>query len=125
MTRKEMLLMQLAEECAEVAQRASKIARFGANEIQEGHDLVNAERLTREYIDVLTVYSALVKEGVLRPLNRQEDEKYAEDKMSKIEKYLEYSKSLGTLSEEVLVKVSKIEQVEQHETSQTQETKNL
>lgn len=45
------LLTILIEEAAEVQQRATKLLRFGANEVQPGQDLSNAVRLAREIGD--------------------------------------------------------------------------
>lgn len=49
------LLTILIEECMEVAQRATKMLRFGVNEVQPGQDLDNAERLSVEVGDLLAV----------------------------------------------------------------------
>jgi len=43
------------EECAEVAQRATKMLRFGVLEVQPGQRYTNAERLGEEVGDLLTV----------------------------------------------------------------------
>lgn len=45
----------LIEECAEVQQRATKLLRFGRDEIQPGQPLTNAERLSKELGDLLTM----------------------------------------------------------------------
>ena len=47
------LLTILMEECAEVQQRASKMLRFGVNEVQPGQAATNAERLSAEVGDLL------------------------------------------------------------------------
>lgn len=46
MTEEDILLLQLAEECAEVIQRVSKSLRFGLQEVQIGQSLTNSKRLT-------------------------------------------------------------------------------
>ncbi len=120
MNRVEMLLAQLAEECAEVAQRAVKILRFGKDEIQPGETMKNSERLTNEYLDLATIYGMLAKEGVLRPLDKVEDEKYAEEKILKVEKYLKYSAELGILVEVGVPPTTPKEQV--NETTETPKT---
>lgn len=91
MTEREHLLTILAEECAEVAQRASKALRFGDDEIQPGQQLTNLERIIDEVIDVVAVLSMLGIEtyefsitGVLR-------------KKAKVRKYLDYAEQCGTL----------------------------
>jgi len=49
------LLEILIEECAEVQQRATKMLRFGVNEVQPGQPLSNAARLSLEFGDLLEV----------------------------------------------------------------------
>ena len=53
------LLTLLVEECAEVAQRATKAQRFGMNEVQPGQDLNNFQRLNGEINDLMTVMGLL------------------------------------------------------------------
>lgn len=59
------LLEILIEECAEVQQRATKMLRFGVQEIQPGQDLTNAQRLAREYGDVTEVADRLSEIGLM------------------------------------------------------------
>lgn len=99
MTRTEMLLTILAEECNETAQRVSKAIRFGLGEIQEGQTLTNAERIIYEFSDTLAVMEILVKEGSLSTLF---DNKVIISKKEKIEKYLNYSEEVGTLTKPTL-----------------------
>ena len=81
MNRNEHLLWILAEECAEVAQRASKAARFGLEEVQPGQPLSNSRRILQE-------------DGCLPAddLRTQIDAKKL-----KVEKFLRYSRERGTL----------------------------
>lgn len=58
MTRREYLLICLAEECAEVAQAASKCLRYGDDEHYEG-GASNLERLETEVCDLLTLLDML------------------------------------------------------------------
>jgi NTP pyrophosphatase (non-canonical NTP hydrolase) len=65
------ILTILIEECAEVQQRATKLLRFGRDEIEPGQHLSNRERLSMELGDVsaiLTMASAvgLVSEEIAR-----------------------------------------------------------
>ena len=46
------ILTILIEEAAEVQQRATKLLRFGRDEVQPGQELTNAERLSREIGDM-------------------------------------------------------------------------
>jgi len=95
MNRQEHLLTILAEECAEVAQRASKALRFGLGEVQPGQELTNAERIEGELTDLFSVVLMLVDEGHLVLKDRQGDEAA---KRAKVEKFLRLSEQLGTLT---------------------------
>ena len=89
-----MLLVLLAEECVEVAQRCTKAIRFGLDEIQEGQALTNAERLRQELNDLDSVRAMLEQEvGTdLSPCPQM-----IEAKLAKVEKYLGYSAECGQL----------------------------
>jgi hypothetical protein len=58
-SKEDYLIICLAEECAEVAQRCSKMLRFGKDNVQEGQFLTNAERLIYEYNDLRAVVEML------------------------------------------------------------------
>lgn len=102
MTRQEMLFTLLAEESVEVAQRCTKILRFGLAEKQPGQETTNIERLLLEVIDLFAVLEVLkdaipdddllLDADILGDLDTLVDKKKA-----KIEKYLAYSKECGTL----------------------------
>lgn len=94
MDRKQHLLVTLAEECNEVAQRVSKALRFGLEEIEPGQSLNNVERIEQEFADLTAVYEMLYLSDP--------DETDKETKKAKVEKYLQYSNLLGTLNEEPL-----------------------
>lgn len=94
MNRIEHLLTNLGEECAEVAQRASKAARFGVMEVQPGQDMNNARRIMNEIEDMIGVVEMLQAEGVLP----QPDRGRINAKKDKVEKYLTYARACGTLS---------------------------
>lgn len=95
MKRVQHFLWILAEECAEVAQRASKASRFSLEEIQEGQALNNAERIMVEYADLVATMEKLVEEGaVAYPTNFQE---MVTRKKARIEKFLLLSAKQGTL----------------------------
>ncbi len=59
------VLTILAEECAEVTQRATKAIRFGLDEVQSGQTHTNAERLSMEIGDFLAAVSVLSSKGIL------------------------------------------------------------
>lgn len=90
MKRQEHLLIILAEECAEVAQRASKALRFGLNEIEPGQLLTNHQRLCEEMSDLWAAADMLKLEG---------DRERAIAKKHKVEEFLVRSRILGTLDE--------------------------
>lgn len=94
MNRLEHLLFILAEECAEVAQRASKAARFGMDEVEPGQSLNNAQRLMVEVNDLYAALKMLDDEGVIYP---NPDFDAIDAKIAKVEKFLEYSRCCGTL----------------------------
>lgn len=95
----EYLLTVLAEECAEVAQRASKAIRFTPEEVQPGQSWTNAWRVELEISDLTAVVEMLRDRGVLNvdPVTRQQ---LVDAKKLKIEKYMRYSQEWGTLTME-------------------------
>ena len=94
MTRTEHLLWILAEECAEVAQRASKAARFGLAEVQPEQDLNNADRLRDELTDLLAVAEMLNDDELIGCYDYATGKR---QKREKVEKFLRYSAECGTL----------------------------
>lgn len=97
MNETEYLLSLVAEECAEVAQRAIKAQRFGAFELQEGQDLNNAKRIIYELSDLLTVVKMLQERCVLPSVLFDMETQFTKAKREKIKKYMEYARSCGTL----------------------------
>src|ERR1700748_1827681 len=95
MTREQMLLTILIEECNETAQRASKAIRFGLDDIQEGQHLDNAQRLIYEFNDII---------GVMEFLHAENYIPYHIDgiasglKKLKIDQWLRYSEERGKLN---------------------------
>ena len=90
------LLTILQEELAETTQRASKIIRFGQDDVQKDHTETNAERLVYEFNDVLAIMELLQQEGVIELI---QDRTAIEKKKLKIKKYMKYSQQLGVLEE--------------------------
>ena len=72
MDRRQHRLLKLMEECAEVAQRASKQMLFGKHEVQQGQSLSNAERLRSEVLDVLLCIRICEREGHWQPITDDE-----------------------------------------------------
>lgn len=95
MNRLEHLLTIVGEESVEVAQRASKAARFGLREVQPGQDLDNRARLLGEFADLcgaLELLDESIIDDLVHELRPQIDAKKA-----KVEKFLLYSREVGTL----------------------------
>lgn len=92
MTRLEHLLWVLAEECAEVAQRVSKAARFGMDEVQPGQELTNEERIWQEMNDLAGIGEMLIALRGQGGLSRDA----MDAKKAKVEKFLLYSIECGT-----------------------------
>jgi NTP pyrophosphatase (non-canonical NTP hydrolase) len=88
MNETEHLLTILSEECAEVAQRASKAVRFGLLEIQPGQQEDNTRRLERELADLMAVAELL-------GLRIRDEDKAA--KLEKLKKFMGYSREIGKL----------------------------
>lgn len=97
MNRIEYLLTKLGEECVEVAQRCSKAACFGVDEMQPLQGYTNGERIMHELEDVRVILHMLQEEGVL-PLASLDEERFAV-KRAKVEKYMEYSRQRGALTD--------------------------
>src|ERR1035437_6355528 len=100
MTRKEILLTILAEECVETAQRATKAIRFTLEEVQPNLEqnpekLTNAERILYEFNDIWAVLELLKEEGIF-PNVCLLNEEMIDKKKIKLTKYLDYSTKLGT-----------------------------
>lgn len=94
MNRTDHLLWIVAEECAEVAQRASKAARFGLNLVEPGHYRTNKERLEGEWNDLM---AAMVTVGTECGFKFHAQPELIAAKLEKIEKFLAYSQKCGRL----------------------------
>lgn len=97
MTKAQFLLMKLAEECAEVAQRCSKQAQFGPDEIQKNQEHTNAERLRSELMDLCAIWKLLQGIGEIRPLEQDDLTWHFAMKKNKLRKYLALSAEKGML----------------------------
>lgn len=96
MNRNEHLFKIVEEECSEVAQRVSKILRFGINEVEPGQVKNNEERLLDEWADLRGMMKMLEDEGLIKVPDQAEA---MERKRVKVEHFLAYSKAQGTLSD--------------------------
>lgn len=96
MTTKELLLIQLAEECGEITQVVSKIFRFGMDENRDGQTLSNKQRLVQEIVDLHVIIDLLESLYVFDMRNT--DDHYFQ-KLKKVKKYLELSRERGLLND--------------------------
>lgn len=96
MTRQEHLLTLLIEEAAEVQQRATKALRFGMQETQPGQQMTNQTRLMME---IFHLQCAMEMLGMAAPHQHPEgmNECPICDKATQVERFLDYSRTLGTL----------------------------
>lgn len=85
------LLVVLAEEAAEIVQRATKTLRFGIHEVQPGQDEDNLRRLEREVADLEATAQRL-------RLTIRDEDKAA--KLEKLDRYMAYSREIGLLDKE-------------------------
>jgi hypothetical protein len=101
LNRREYLLSKVAEEGGELGQRAIKAMHFGLDEIQPnqegGETLNNAERLIKEFADLLGIMEMLEEGGhiSLPPLSAM-----IQAKKAKVEKFMLYSIERGALQKE-------------------------
>jgi len=96
LNRTEYLLVKLAEECAEVAQRATKALTFGLKEVQHDQPYDNSERLVHELADLAGVVRMLEEAGAIELA--EEFDKRRRAKPAWVEKYMAYSREVGCLS---------------------------
>lgn len=90
MNREQYLLTKLAEEAVEVAQMALKTQQFGMLEVYKTED--NRTRLHAELNDLFAIIEMLNKECDFKFVM---DQSQINTKITKVDHYYEYSKSLG------------------------------
>lgn len=90
------LISGLVRACSRTAQRASKIARFGMDEVQPGQPLNNATRLIESFTGVQRIMAELEKEGFV-VLSRPDLDAAIDAKKAKVWTYMGYSVKCGTL----------------------------
>lgn len=93
MTKKELLLTLVSEECAEISQRCSKAIRFGMDEIQKDQLLNNSERILGEFNDLVASMEVLFEKNFLSLISKD----LLDKKLIKLKKYLQYSTDLGII----------------------------
>lgn len=94
MNRQDHLMTQAMEECAEVAQRLSKAMRFGLEQMQSDQPQTNRERIIDEYNDLIAVMD-MAGFSLLKIVNPRA----IIAKKDKVERYLDKSRRLGTLTD--------------------------
>lgn len=92
-------LVMLMEECAEVAQRASKQLRFGRDEVQPGQPHPNHKRLRDEILDVLCCIRYLENSGQIERVDPLAVTMHYELKLEKITRMLGLSRAQGRLEQ--------------------------
>jgi hypothetical protein len=97
LTKAQYLLMKLAEEAVEVAQRCSKQSQFGPDEKQRDQEKTNAERLQAELLDLCAVWKLLEVIGEVPQIGKQQLQSAFANKKIKMQKYLDHSYSIGML----------------------------
>lgn len=95
MNRLQYLLGKLAEEASEVSQIALKTQQFGLHEVYSEQSFTNSERIHQEINDLMAIIEILNEEfkfgyGI--------DRGHITNKKIKVNKYYEYSRTLGEVS---------------------------
>src|SRR5688572_27178134 len=99
MNKEQMLLLKVAEECAELGQVCSKAIRFGLNSKHPNGGLTNFERIGEEFQDLAAAFDYLLeKVGNSGNVYAYVGNQFLE-RRERIDKYLEVSKKLGILKE--------------------------
>lgn len=80
------ILTILIEECAEVQQRATKVLRFGRDEVQPGHEKSNSRRLAEEIGDMEVMVDMATKVGLI---SADDIENRKDRKREKLAKYMQ------------------------------------
>lgn len=80
------LLIILIEECLEVGKRATKMLRFGADEVQPGQELSNSARLGREIGDVDLMIMRVAAAGLVSRADIMEGRRH---KAEQLDKYMQ------------------------------------
>ncbi len=101
MTARENLLICLIEEQAEVIQRLCKNLRFGDKEVQPGQTLNNNQRLAMEMGDATGLLDFIAETEVIEvdPTANALFDEHVAKKKDRYLKYLEYSRSLGIVTD--------------------------
>lgn len=95
MTKTQLALLKIMEECDELSQRCSKTIQFGIKETQKGQVLNNIDRITLEYNDLLAsiIYFNNIEGNLI-----VKSDKLITDKLAKLEKYYKYAIEMGNVT---------------------------
>ncbi len=99
MNKKEYLIYCAMEECNELAKELSKGVRFGMDKIEINKTYTNAERISREYYDLIAVMEMLVQEGIFSLHSGQTGKTFIQQKKVKLEGYIKLAKLRGIIEE--------------------------
>lgn len=94
LTRYQFLMGKIAEEASEISHRAAKCQQFGPKEAEPGQQFCNDYRLWKEIQDLWAVLELVSGEG--NEMENFDKEPFTINvKKDKIEKFYQYSQSLG------------------------------
>ena len=93
-------LCKIAEECAEVSQRALKAMQFGLGEVQKGQDFDNLERLMDEFHDLFTTFENFTNLVERDPIPSEIAKGI---RLRKMDKFLQLSISLNQVDETTFI----------------------
>jgi len=100
MTRQEHLVLLVMEEASEVTQEASKVLRFGPDEIYPLINKKNSQRLREEINDFRVVVDMLTETGFFDRTTLREEA--GKEKRNKVEWHINHSKKLGIIGEDII-----------------------
>jgi hypothetical protein len=93
MTRIQLLLGKVAEECSEIAHRALKAQQFGLDEVQDGQSLNNWERLAGELTDLRAICEMIEQETLIDLMRYKSED--VQRKIQKVETFIHLSQTRG------------------------------
>lgn len=102
MTKKEYLLNKIMEEAAEVIVIAAKYKSFGPDSFSPFDETktTNKTNLGRELVDLMAVVQMAGQAGLMHDLTPSEWERQSNEKIEKVEKYMQSSRDCGILEKE-------------------------
>jgi len=97
LTAQQYILGKIAEEAAEIAQRALKAQQFGIDQIEPGQELDNGERLENEFLDLAFWVDIAQRNMVMAPMSKDDFTAHRRTKIPTALQMLLLSLSLGQL----------------------------